>query len=126
MPLNVLGTELKNCCNDPVTGFYRDGYCRTGQNDTGRHVICAEMTQGFLEFTFAMGNDLMTARPELHFPGLKPGDKWCLCALRWKEALAAGMAPPVDLESTHVKALDYVTMDQLRANTIKDSGEELA
>ncbi len=124
MPLNVLGTELKCCCTDPMTGFYRDGHCRTGQNDTGRHVICAEMTKGFLEFTFAMGNDLMTPRPELRFPGLKPGDKWCLCAIRWKEAMVAGMAPPVFLDGTHLKALDYVTMENLKANAVKTNDGE--
>lgn len=125
MPLNVLGTELACCCTDPITGFYRDGYCRTGEHDTGRHVICAEMTEGFLEFTYAMGNDLKTPRPELRFPGLKPGDKWCLCAIRWREALVAGMAPPVCMEGTHVKALDYVSMENLKAHAIKtNEGEQ--
>ncbi len=118
MPLNVLGEELACCCTDPMTGFHRDGYCRTGENDTGRHVICAQITKDFLEFTLSMGNDLITPRPEFRFPGLKPGNKWCLCVLRWKEALIAGVAPPVYLESTHVKALDFETLPQLRQQAI--------
>jgi len=116
MPLNVLGEELVCCCTNPLTGFYRDGFCRTGEHDTGRHVICARVTKEFLEFTLSMGNDLMTPRPEFRFPGLKPGDKWCLCALRWKEALVAGVAPPVILACTHVKALDFVSLQQLKEN----------
>lgn len=121
MPLNVLGEELQCCCTEPMTGFYRDGYCRTGEQDTGRHVICAQVTRQFLEFTFAMGNDLMTPRPEFRFPGLRPGDKWCLCALRWKEAYAAGMAPPVYLACTHVRALDFVSLAQLQEHAIEAS-----
>jgi uncharacterized protein (DUF2237 family) len=121
MPLNVLGEELQCCCTDPMTGFYRDGYCRTGEHDTGRHVICAQVTRPFLEFTYTMGNDLMTPRPEFRFPGLKPGDKWCLCALRWKEAYAAGVAPPVYLACTHVRALDFVTLAQLQEHAIEAS-----
>jgi uncharacterized protein (DUF2237 family) len=121
MPLNVLGEELQCCCTEPMTGFYRDGYCRTGEQDTGRHVICAQVTRPFLEFTYAMGNDLMTPRPEFRFPGLQPGDKWCLCALRWKEAYAAGVAPPVYLACTHVRALDFVTLAQLQEHAIEAS-----
>lgn len=119
MPLNVLGEELACCCTNPMTGFHRDGFCRTGQYDTGRHVICAQVTQEFLEFSVSMGNDLITPIPEANFPGLKPGDKWCLCALRWKEALEADLAPPVYLAGTHVKALDFVTLQQLRENEVK-------
>lgn len=118
MPLNILGEELSCCCTDPMTGFHRDGYCRTGEMDAGRHVICAQVTKEFLDFTLSMGNDLVTPRPEFGFPGLKPGDKWCLCALRWKEALEADVAPPVYLAGTHVNALNYVTLQQLKENAI--------
>jgi uncharacterized protein (DUF2237 family) len=114
--INVLGTALECCCLDPLTGFYRDGHCRTGVADTGTHVICATMTESFLRFTLGRGNDLSTPRPEFRFPGLKPGDRWCLCAVRWREALEAGTAPPVHLAATDAKALDYVTLDQLRAH----------
>lgn len=114
-PKNVLGTDLKSCCTDPMTGYYRDGVCNTGPTDSGRHVVCAEMTQEFLDFTKAKGNDLCTPFPQYNFPGLKAGDRWCLCAVRWKEAYDAGKAPKVILESTHVKALEYVDIDALRA-----------
>lgn len=110
---NVLGTDLALCCTDPMTGFYRDGSCRTGSGDLGMHVVCALMTEEFLAFSRARGNDLSTPRPEHGFPGLRPGDKWCLCALRWKEALAEGMAPPVVLEATHVSALEFVDLEDL-------------
>jgi uncharacterized protein len=110
---NVLGTALQCCCTNPLTGFYRDGYCRTGNQDTGRHVVCAQVTEAFLQFSYAMGNDLITPRPEYRFPGLKPGDTWCLCAPRWKEALEAGMAPPVYLKRSHENALQFVTLAQL-------------
>lgn len=120
IPHNVLGGRLQSCCTDPVTGFYRDGLCRTGPDDSGRHVICAEMTEEFLRFTFSRGNDLMTPRPEYGFPGLRPGDRWCLCAVRWREALEAGKAPPVVLEATHEKALEYVTIEDLKANAISN------
>jgi uncharacterized protein (DUF2237 family) len=113
---NILGAALQCCCLDPLTGFYRDGHCRTGVADTGSHVICAQITQEFLEFTLHRGNDLRTPRPELRFPGLKPGDKWCLCAIRWREALDAGVAPPVYLDATHERALEFVTMEQLQAH----------
>lgn len=113
---NVLGAPLVPCSYDPLTGYYRDGCCHTDAHDAGSHVICARVTQAFLEFSLARGNDLMTPRPEHRFRGLQPGDRWCLCALRWKEALAAGVAPPVVLESTHERALDHVTLAQLRAN----------
>lgn len=111
---NVLGKPLQTCSTDPLTGFYRDGCCHTGPQDTGRHLICARMTESFLTFTKSRGNDLSTARPKYRFPGLKPGDKWCLCALRWREAYEAGMAPAVDLNATHEKALEFVTIEMLQ------------
>ena len=116
--LNVLGQPLANCSTSPRTGFYRDGCCDTGPEDFGAHVVCAEMTAEFLEFTRAQGNDLSTPRPEAGFPGLRPGDRWCLCATRWKEALEAGVAPPVVLEATHVNALDFVSIDDLRRHAV--------
>lgn len=116
---NVLGEPLANCCTDPMTGFFRDGFCHTGWQDRGTHVVCAVMTREFLEYTLAQGNDLCTARPEYSFPGLAPGDKWCLCVSRWKEAMLAGVAPPVELAATHEKALSVVTLEELQAHTIK-------
>ena len=113
-PKNVLGTELKNCCTDPMTGFYRDGYCRTGQDDVGRHTVCILATDEFLEFSKAAGNDLSTPRPEYAFPGVKDGDKWCLCVTRWQEALEADRAPMVDLEATHESALEVVRLEDLK------------
>lgn len=117
-PLNVLGSPLEPCCFAPKTGFYRDGYCRTDAHDHGRHVICAELTDAFLQFTREQGNDLITPRPEFDFPGLKAGDRWCLCVLRWKEAFEAGIAPPVLLASCHAKALDYVPLEALKAHAL--------
>lgn len=117
-PRNIWGEPLQPCCTDPLTGFYRDGLCRTGPHDTGRHVICAEMTDAFLQFTLQRGNDLITPKPEWNFPGLKSGDYWCLCALRWKEALEAGMAPPVRLSACAEAALQFVSLDQLIAHAI--------
>ncbi len=111
--LNVLGQPLQQCCTQPQTGFYRDGFCHTGPDDLGVHVVCAVVTQEFLEFSRSRGNDLITPRPQWSFPGLKPGDGWCLCAQRWKEALQAGVAPPVRLASTHAKALEYVRLEDL-------------
>lgn len=111
---NVLGTTLELCCNEPKTGFYRDGYCHTGPSDYGSHVVCAIMTEEFLSYTSSCGNDLSTPRPEYHFPGLKPGDSWCLCVTRWKEAMQAGVAPSVRLESTHINALKVVTLEDLK------------
>lgn len=116
--LNVLGAELQACSFDPLTGFYRDGCCRTDASDRGSHVICARVTADFLAFSMTRGNDLITPRPEYRFAGLKPGDRWCLCALRWKEALEAGVAPPVHLEATHQKALDYVRLEDLKAHAL--------
>ena len=115
---NVISTPLQPCCTDPLTGFYRDGICRTGPLDSGRHVVCAVMTEEFLTFTKARGNDLSTPVPAYDFPGLKPGDGWCLCALRWKEAYEAGVAPPVRLEATHEAALRYVSLEALRENEV--------
>lgn len=114
--LNVLGTPLESCCLDPLTGWYRDGHCRTDQSDRGLHLICAQVTEEFLEYSRCQGNDLVTARA--NFPGLKAGDGWCLCVSRWLEALAAGVAPPIRLESTHVKALNYVSLEVLRAHAL--------
>lgn len=105
---NILGTELKLCCTEPMTGFFRDGFCNTHQMDRGTHVVCAVLTEDFLQFTQSRGNDLSTPRPEYQFPGLKAGDCWCLCALRWKEAYEAGVAPPIKPEATHEKALEFI------------------
>ncbi|MFT6795044.1 MAG: hypothetical protein ACJART_000175 [Maribacter sp.] len=112
--LNVLGTILLPCCENPATGYFRDGYCRTIQEDSGTHVLCAILTQEFLEFTKSQGNDLSTPIPHWGFPGLKPGLKWCLCISRWLEAERAGKAPLVVLEATHQKALKYTTMQLLQ------------
>ena len=115
---NVLGTELENCCTSPMTGFYRDGICNTGGGDFGAHVVCAQVTQEFLAFSKSRGNDLSTAVPAFDFPGLKPGDRWCLCASRWKEALDAGVAPPVILSATHASALEYVSLHELKQHAL--------
>jgi uncharacterized protein (DUF2237 family) len=115
---NVLGGVLRACSVDPETGFYRDGHCRTGPRDTGTHVVCAEMTESFLEFTKRQGNDLMTPRPEMDFPGLEPGDRWCLCVARWREAVEAGVAPPVVLAATSEAALKAVDLDTLKAHAL--------
>jgi uncharacterized protein (DUF2237 family) len=114
MARNVLGEPLQPCCTDPLTGFYRDGLCRLAPEDPGLHIICAEMTEDFLVFSKGIGNDLSTPRPEMGFAGLKPGDRWCLCAARWKEAFAAGIAPPVVLAATHISALEFVSIEELR------------
>ena len=114
-PLNVLGTPLLSCSYDPLTGYYRDGCCNTDEKDQGSHVICAKVPQEFLDFSSQQGNDLITPRPEYRFDGLQAGDQWCLCALRWKEAYLAGVAPNVVLESTNIRALSYVTLEQLRS-----------
>ena len=111
MEKNVLGTELLACCYAPKTGFYRDGFCKTGAEDIGTHVVCAIMTEEFLTYSKLQGNDLSTPMPMYQFPGLKPGDKWCLCAARWKEAYKAGKAPEVILEATHQKALDIIDFE---------------
>jgi uncharacterized protein (DUF2237 family) len=120
--LNVLGTALRACSYDPLTGWLRDGCCRLDDRDAGSHVICARLTLEFLNYQMERGNDLITPRPELRFPGLKAGDRWCVCALRWREAYEAGYAPPVVLESTHARALEYVLMDWLRKKTVAPVG----
>lgn len=111
---NVLGEELVPCSMDPVTGFFRNGCCETGPHDVGMHTVCAVMTAEFLAFSKSMGNDLSTPRPDFGFDGLKPGDRWCLCAPRWKEALDAGAAPQVVLESTHEETLAIVPLGVLK------------
>jgi uncharacterized protein len=111
---NVLGTDLKSCSTQPLTGWYRDGCCNTGPGDYGLHTVCAEMTADFLAFSVSRGNDLVTPHPEFEFPGLKPGDHWCLCVERWVEAYAAGVAPRVDLEACHLSVLEYVDLEVLR------------
>jgi hypothetical protein len=115
---NVLGGRLEICCTSPMTGFYRTGTCETGPRDVGTHVICARVTAEFLAFTKSRGNDLTTPAPEHGFPGLKPGDRWCLCATRWREALEAGVAPPVMLAATHEAALRYVSLEDLKNNAL--------
>ena len=117
---NVLGGALEPCSVDPVTGFYRNGSCEVGPEDLGCHAVCAEVTAEFLEFSKAAGNDLSTPVPEYGFPGLKPGDRWCVCAGRWKEALDAGFAPPVYLGATSEAALDYVSRSILEEYGIDD------
>ncbi len=114
---NVLGGPLASCSEDPLTGWFRDGFCRTDKLDFGRHAVCAVMTEDFLAFTRSRGNDLSTPVPEHGFPGLKPGDRWCLCVDRWRQALAAGIAPPVVLAATHISALDVVSLDDLEAHS---------
>jgi uncharacterized protein (DUF2237 family) len=120
LPKNVLGTDLEMCCNNPMTGFYRDGYCRTGRSDYGVHIVCAEMTAEFLEFSKNAGNDLSTPVPQYQFPGLVPGDRWCLCVSRWKEALEAGVAPKVHLEATHLSSIEFVSLEELKAHSVED------
>ncbi len=123
MPTNVLGQELQCCCRQPLTGFYRDGYCRTGADDKGLHTVCAQVTEEFLKFSKRMGNDLSTPRPEYDFPGLKPGDKWCLCVQRWQEALEAGVAPPIFLEATHSSVTEWVDFQDLQTHAVIDGIE---
>jgi uncharacterized protein (DUF2237 family) len=118
MAKNVLGGDLKTCCTQPMTGFYRTGRCDTGAGDFGVHVVCARMTAEFLKFSRSRGNDLSTPVPEHGFPGLKPGDRWCLCAARWQEALEAGVAPPVVLAATHMSALEFVGLDDLMKHAL--------
>ena len=114
--MNVLGDPLQPCSMEPLTGFYRDGCCNTGADDVGLHIICIVATEDFLEFSKSRGNDLSTPVPEYGFEGLKEGDRWCLCAMRWVEALRAGMAPKVALESTHIAALEYANLSDLKAH----------
>jgi uncharacterized protein (DUF2237 family) len=115
---NVLGTPLRTCSTDPMTGFFRTGCCDTGADDLGLHIVCAEMTAEFLAFSASRGNDLSTPNPWFGFPGLRPGDRWCLCAARWKEALEAGVAPPVVLEATHMAALEFIDLDDLKRHAL--------
>lgn len=121
MSRNVFGEPLIPCSMDPLTGFFRNGCCETGPEDLGTHTVCAVMTAEFLEFSRTRGNDLITPRPEYQFPGLKPGDKWCLCVMRWVEAKKSGLAPFVVLEATNEASLYYVTLDELVANAWKQS-----
>ena len=118
MAKNVLGGELEECSTAPLTGFFRDGCCNTGPEDVGSHTVCVRVTAEFLDFSLSQGNDLLTPMPQYGFPGLKPGDRWCLCASRWAQALEAGAAPRVVLAATHERALEVVTLDQLRAHAV--------
>jgi uncharacterized protein (DUF2237 family) len=112
--VNVFGEELQSCSERPMTGFFRDGCCNTSDADAGSHTVCVEVTRGFLEFSRFRGNDLSTPQPEFRFPGLQPGDRWCLCAARWLEAQKSGMAPRVVLKGTHERALEIVPFDLLK------------
>lgn len=111
--LNIYGEPLASCCTDPMTGFYRNGYCQTGKDDYGTHIACAVVTDKFLAYSKTQGNDLITPNPDFHFPGLKAGDKWCLCITRWLEAVKEGVAPPLDLSATHQNALQYCSLELL-------------
>jgi hypothetical protein len=115
---NILMGPLEDCGHHPVTGFYRDGCCHSGSDDAGVHSVCAVMTEEFLDFTRRRGNDLSTPLPAYGFPGLKPGDRWCLCASRWVEALLAGMAPPIVPEATHIKTLQFIRKDELIRHSV--------
>lgn len=115
---NVYGDPLIMCCLDPLTGFYRNGLCQTGADDYGTHIVCARLTDEFLEYSKMKGNDLITPRPDLNFPGLRAGDHWCLCISRWIEAQRDGVAPPIKLEATHEKALNYMTLEVLELYSI--------
>ena len=110
---NVLGTDLKCCGTKPITGYFRDGFCRTDQSDQGRHVVACIVDERFLDYSQSVGNDLSSPNPMYNFPGLKPGDRWCVCALRWKDAFEDGFAPKVVLEATHEKSLDYIQLEDL-------------
>ena len=116
--LNVLGEALELCSEAPRTGFTRSGSCETGPQDLGSHTVCAQVTREFLDYSRAQGNDLITPAPELNFPGLKPGDRWCLCAARWRQAMKAGCAPKVVLRATHERALQVVDIDELKPHAI--------
>jgi uncharacterized protein (DUF2237 family) len=116
--LNVLGTPLLTCSIDPLTGWFRDGCCRTGKGDHGVHVVCVRVSQAFLEYSKSRGNDLSTPHPEYQFPGLKPGDRWCLCAARWQEAFKAGSAPDVVLEATHESALEFIDLADMKRHAV--------
>jgi len=116
---NILGTNLEVCSLNPITGFTRSGCCETGPEDLGQHTVCAEVTHEFLQFSKLQGNNLMTPRPEFNFTGLKPGDRWCLCASRWLEALEEGIAPPVLLEATHEKELEIIDLAELKYHQLR-------
>lgn len=116
---NVLGGPLQPCGIDPVTGFFRDGHCNTCEEDSGSHTVCAQMTEAFLSFSKSQGNDLSSPNPRYQFPGLKPGDRWCVCAGRWREAADAGVAPPVILESTHMRALEVIALADLEYHALQ-------
>lgn len=118
---NVLGTALLSCSHDPMTGFYRNGCCDTGPEDLGAHTVCAIMTENFLNYSKAQGNDLSTPRPEYQFPGLKSGDRWCVCALRWKQAYDDGMAPLVVLEATHEATLELMPLSVLEEHAYSET-----
>ncbi len=118
MAKNVLGGELGVCSTAPLTGFFRDGCCNTSAEDVGAHVVCVRVTEEFLDFSLSQGNDLLTPMPQYGFDGLAPGDQWCLCASRWAEALDAGVAPDVVLESTHERALEVISLEQLQAHAL--------
>lgn len=121
---NVLGGKLEPCCKFPMTGFYRDGYCRTGSEDIGRHVICIKVTKEFLAFSKESGNDLSTPQPQMDFPGLIPGDQWCLCALRWQEAFECDAAPEVILSATHESALEVVSLEDLKKYAVEEDSKK--
>lgn len=123
MALNVFGTALETCSRDPLTGFYRDGCCNTGPEDLGVHTVCVVATEAFLAFSRDVGNDLSTPRPEYRFPGVRPGDRWCLCASRWKQAWEAGHAPPVVLTATHEATLEIVPLKALVAHAHREPVE---
>ncbi len=114
--INVLGTEIEPCSVDPITGWYRDGCCNTNQDDRGLHVVCCILTEDFLEFARSQGNDLITPAPQHGFPGLKPGNRWCVCAQTWLDSVDAGLACPISLESTHEEALSLISIDILQAH----------
>lgn len=120
MAKNVLGTELETCSTDPMTGFFRDGCCNTGGDDAGVHTVCCQVTAEFLEFSKSRGNDLTTPMPMYQFPGLVPGDRWCLCAPSWREAYDAGKAPPVVLEACHVSTLEYASLEELKEKQVTE------
>lgn len=115
---NVYGQPMLTCSTDPLTGWYRNGCCDTGPGDHGLHLVCVEVTSEFLEFSKEAGNDLSTPIPEYNFPGLQHGDRWCLCVTRWQEAYAAGMAPKVVLEATHISTLEFVSLEELQAHAV--------
>lgn len=115
---NVFGEPLQSCCFEPATGVFRDGFCNTDINDPGLHIVCARMTKEFLEYSLLQGNDLITPKPDSNFPGLQEGDRWCLCAMRWKQAFEAGLAPPVYLKSTHEQTLQVTTLQNLKSCAI--------